>query len=197
MQLVECLLQVERHVTFGDRGIWLRGILVLDEIGNVRVAVPHADVQGDWVVDDVEQGGHLFEPKAGRRRQFFGRRGTSELLPQPSFGLTDSLEVVDDMDGQANRPSLIGDRATDGLLDPPGCVRGQFEALGVVEFLDSAHQADVALLDQVEQWHARGCAVGTRNRHHEPKVALDELLLGAHVPRVLAAGQGGLFTSAQ
>ena len=67
----------------------------------------------------------------------------------------------------------------------------------MVELLDSAHQADVALLDQVQEWHARGGTVGTRDRHHEPQVALDELLLGAHVPRVLAAGQGGLFTGSQ
>ena len=42
----------------------------------------------------------------------------------------------------------------DRLADPPRRVRGELEALGVVELVDRPHQPEVALLDQVEQLHA-------------------------------------------
>src|SRR4051794_15352422 len=50
------------------------------------------------------------------------------------------------------RPVLAmpGDR----LADPPGGVGGELEALAPVELLDRVHQAEVALLDEVEQRQA-------------------------------------------
>ena len=62
----------------------------------------------------------------------------------------------------------------------------------VVELLDRADEAEVALLDQVEQRHA-GPRVVPRDRHHEPEVALDQLPLGVLVALVLAAGELALL----
>ena len=67
--------------------------------------------------------------------------------------------------------------AGDGLADPPRGVGGELEALGVVELLDRADQAEVALLDEVEQRHAT-THVALGDRHDESKVRLGELLLG-------------------
>src|SRR2546426_5855610 len=53
----------------------------------------------------------------------------------------------------ANRARLIGDSTSDGLADPPGRVRAKLVTLGVIEFLDCPDQADIALLDQVQQAH--------------------------------------------
>ena len=75
---------------------------------------------------------------------------------------------------------LVGDRSSDGLADPPGRVRRELEALDVVELLDRPHQAEVALLDEVEEEHPPA-HVALRDRHDEPQVRLDQLGL-----RVLA-----------
>src|SRR6185503_1320085 len=65
----------------------------------------------------------------------------------------------------------------DGLADPPRRVRRELEALRVVELLDRADQAEVALLDQVEEQHPAPDVV-LRDRHDEPQVRLDQLALG-------------------
>jgi hypothetical protein len=96
------------------------------------------------------------------------------------------------VDGQADRPALLGQRARHGLADPPGRVGGELEAHRVVELLDRADQAEVALLDQVEEWHA-GLRVVARDRHHKPEVRLDQLALRCLVALVLAARELALL----
>ncbi len=46
---------------------------------------------------------------------------------------------------------MIGDRAADRLADPPRGIGAELEAFGVIEFLHSAQQPDVAFLDQIEE----------------------------------------------
>ena len=82
-----------------------------------------------------------------------------------------------EVDGDAHRPRLVGDGAGDGLADPPGGVGGELEALGVVELLDRPHQAEVALLDEVEELHA-AADVALGDRHDQAKVGLDQFRLG-------------------
>ena len=81
------------------------------------------------------------------------------------------------MHRDANGARLVGDRARDRLADPPRRVRRELEALRVVELLDRADQAEVALLDEVEQRHpAPDIALG--DRHDEPQVRLGQLAAG-------------------
>ena len=81
------------------------------------------------------------------------------------------------MDRQADRAAGVGDAAGDGLADPPRGVGGELEALAPVELLDGVHQAEVALLDQVEQRQARGLVL-LGDRHHQAQVRLHERALG-------------------
>ena len=96
------------------------------------------------------------------------------------------------MDGEADRTPLVGERSRDRLPDPPGSVGRQLVAHRPVELLDGSDQAQIALLDQVEQWHA-GLGVVAGDRHHEPEVAFDQLALGGLVTLVLAPGELSLF----
>src|SRR2546428_266285 len=81
------------------------------------------------------------------------------------------------MDAEADGAGLVGDGARDGLADPPRRVRGELEALAVVELLDRAHQARVPLLDEVEQGQARA-RVTAGYRDHQAQVRPDEDVLG-------------------
>ena len=56
--------------------------------------------------------------------------------------------------GYANGAGLIGDRPIDGLADPPGGIGREAIPPPVVELLDRPHQADVALLDEIEERQA-------------------------------------------
>ena len=69
---------------------------------------------------------------------------------------------------------MISHSAGDGLADPPRCIRGELEALGVIELLHRADESQVALLDQVQQGHsAAGVALGQGD--HEAQVCFQQV----------------------
>ena len=100
------------------------------------------------------------------------------------------------MDGQADRAALVGEGARHGLADPPGGVGGELEPELVVELLDRADQAHVALLDQIQERHA-GLRVVAGDRHDEAQVALDQALLRGLVAEILAPGELALLGRGQ
>src|SRR5205814_8408625 len=77
------------------------------------------------------------------------------------------------------------------LADPPGGVGGELEATAPVEFLDRADQAEVALLDQVEQREATA-RVALGDRDDEAQVGLHQRVLRRHVVALGAAGEAHL-----
>src|SRR5262249_31529700 len=78
---------------------------------------------------------------------------------------------------ETDRATRVRDATGDRLTDPPRRVRRELEALAPVELLDGVHQAEVALLDEVEQRQA-GRLVLLRDRHDQTEVRLHERALG-------------------
>ena len=100
---------------------------------------------------------------------------------------------------QPDQAGLLVEGPADGLADPEGGVGGELEALAPVELVDGVLEAEVALLDQIEQLHARGQGIATGDAHDEAEVGPDESVLGvgcvAGGPLQLAAlGRGQLLT---
>jgi hypothetical protein len=105
------------------------------------------------------------------------RRLAAELLHQVARGADELVDRLDHVDRDADRARLVGDGAGDRLADPPRGVGRELVAAAVLELVDRLHQADVALLDEVEELQAAvGVLLG--DRHHEAEVGLDQLLLG-------------------
>src|SRR6516162_3676245 len=78
---------------------------------------------------------------------------------------------------EADGAGLVGHGPGDRLPDPPGGIGGELVAPGVVEFLHAADQAEVALLDQVEEEHpAPGVPPGQRD--DQAQVGLQQVVLG-------------------
>ncbi len=98
----------------------------------------------------------------------------------------DAVHLVDGLDHvhrDADGAGLVGDRAGDGLADPPGGVGRELVAAAVFELVHRLHQADVAFLDQVEELQAAvGVLLGDGD--HQTQVGLDHLLLGVAAPRL-------------
>src|SRR5699024_11591362 len=64
------------------------------------------------------------------------------------------------------------------LPDPPGGVGGELVALRIAELLDGADEAEVPLLNEVDEEHpAPGVPLG--EGHHEPQVRLEQVVLRA------------------
>ena len=103
-----------------------------------------------------------------------------QLLGHLPLDAQHPVHVLDHVHRDADGAGLVGDGPGDGLADPPRGVGRELEALRVVELLDRPHQAEVALLHQVEQEHPPA-DVALGDRHHEPEVGLDELGAG-HLP---------------
>src|SRR5260370_33465275 len=58
------------------------------------------------------------------------------------------------MHGDTNRASLIRDSTGNSLADPPGSICTELVAFGIVKLLYCSDQANIALLDQIQQPHA-------------------------------------------
>jgi len=92
----------------------------------------------------------------------------------------DANQLVDDLDHvhrEADGARLVGNGSGDGLANPPRGVGGKLVAAAVLKLVHRLHQADVALLDQVQELQpAIGILFGDGN--HKAQVRLDELMLG-------------------
>jgi hypothetical protein len=107
-------------------------------------------------------------------------RLAAETLHQLPLDVHDLVQLLDHVDGDADRPRLVRDRARHGLADPPGRVRRELVALAVVELLDGADQPERSFLDQVEEAEP-AAQIALRDRDDEAKIGLGHLRLRAHV----------------
>ncbi len=78
----------------------------------------------------------------------------------------------------ADEAGLLVECPADGLADPEGGVGRELEATAPVELVDGVLEAEVALLDEVEQVHALGEGVAASDADHESEVGADEPILG-------------------
>jgi hypothetical protein len=152
---------------------------VFDEVAEVRVlVVADGRLHGDGLLGDLE---HLADLVLGHLHALgeFFRRGLAAHLLDHLPG--DAVELVDGLDHvhrDADGARLVGDGAGDGLANPPGGVGRELVAAAVFELVHRLHQADVALLDQVQELQAAvGVLLGDGD--HQAQVGLDHLLLGA------------------
>ena len=160
-------------------GLGVGGLAVLDEVAE-RGLLVGADrhVQDYRVAGVVEQVGDLLLRHAGLLGELLVRGVAAQLLVQVALDPGQLVDLLDQVHGQPDGAALVRHAAGDGLPDPPRRVGGELEALGVVELLDGADQAEVALLDQVQQRHAAaGVALGQRD--DQPQVGLQQVVAGA------------------
>ena len=71
------------------------------------------------------------------------------------------------VDGQSNDARLVGERARDGLTDPPRGVRREARAAIGIELLHRVQEAEITLLDEIEERQA-AVAIAARDLHHQP-----------------------------
>src|SRR5216683_1874932 len=169
------LLQVDRDDGVGGAD----GHTVFDEVAEVRVFL-FADgrLEGDGLLRDLEDLADLRDRDVHALGDLLRGGFAAKLLHQLTAGTDELVDGLDHVDRDADGTGLVRDGSGDGLTDPPGRVGGEFVTATVLELVDGLHEADIALLDEVEELEAAvGVLLGDGD--DEAKVGLDELALGA------------------
>ena len=135
----------------------------------------------------LEQHPDLLDRHVHARGDLLRRRLLAALLHHVAKRLRELVVRLDHVHRDADGPRLVADRAADALANPPARVRAELVAALVFELVDRAHQAEVALLNQVEQVQA-AVSVALGDRHDEAQVRGDEVGLGALGLRFAARG---------
>ena len=163
----------------------LRQIIVLQQLAGIGRAIIGQGVEQRLVrirtERDVHRGhsfveaehaldlAHRFFQQVGN---FFRRRLMVKLLGQFTSCTQVYVELLDHMNRQTDGSRLVHDGAFDGLADPPGCIGRETEPPLRIEFFHGANQAEVALLDQIEQRETT-VDVTPSDLHDQAQVALD------------------------
>src|SRR3954467_9817393 len=157
------------------------GALVGDELAELGLLlVADRLLEGDRGLRGALDRVDLLGVDPGDLGDLLGGGLAAQLGDELALGAADLVQLLDDVDRDADRARLVGERAGDRLADPPGRVRGELEALAVVELLRRARQAERALLDQVQEREAL-VAVVLGDRDPQTQVGLDHLLRGVEV----------------
>ncbi|MEY4487987.1 MAG: hypothetical protein RIQ79_495, partial [Verrucomicrobiota bacterium] len=149
-----------------------------EEIAEARVvAVADGRLQGDRLLRHLDDGAHALDGQAHLLGEFLRRGLAAERLKQFLLHAHQLAEDFDHVDRDADGARLIGDRTGDRLADPPGGISAELVAAAIFELVDRLHQADIALLDEIQELQA---AVGVflGDRDHQPQVGFDHFLLG-------------------
>ena len=151
---------------------------VLDEIAQVRIlVVADRRLHRDRLLGDLH---HLADLVLGHLHflgQLLRRRLAAVLLEHLAGNAVQLVYGLDHVHRDADRARLVGDRTRDRLPDPPRRISRELEPAAVLELVHRLHQADVALLDQVQELQpAVGVLLGDRD--HQAQVGLHHLLLG-------------------
>ena len=180
-----------RSRTFSKRA---DGVFVahdLAEGGGVAVVADGRVERGRADADGLEVG-HLVDRDAELHRQLLVGRLAPEFLGERHGGPAHLGNLVHEVDGQADGLRLVGQRALDGLLDPPGGIGAELSALARVEAFDGLDEPDVAFADQVEQGQAKVLVV-MRDFDDQAQVGLDHVVARRLVAPADAAGEGHLL----
>ena len=156
-----------------DRLDRLDGLVVVDEVAELRVAfVADRRLEAHRLLADLEDLAHLLGRRAHLARDLFGGGLAAQVLEELALHADELVDLLDHVHRHADGARLVGDGPGDRLADPPGGVGRELVALAVVELLDGADEAEVALLDEVEERQA-ATDVALGDRDDETQVGLD------------------------
>src|SRR5690606_5134381 len=153
--------------------------VVLDEIPQVGVfVVANGGFHGNGFFGNFEDLADLVFRHFHALAEFFGRGFAPHFLKHLAGNTVEFVEGFNHVHRNTNGARLVGNRAGNGLANPPGGIGGEFVTAAVFKFVYGFHQADVAFLNQVEELQA---AVGVffGNGNDQAQVGFDHFLFGA------------------
>src|SRR5262245_30549 len=80
------------------------------------------------------------------------------------------------MDRNTNSFALFSDRTCNGLANPPTGICTKLEPTVIIEFVNRAHQPNVAFLNEIQERQA-AIDIFFRNTHDQAKIGFDHFFL--------------------
>src|SRR4029079_14171429 len=139
---------------------------------------------------------HLLDGHLELLGNLLGPGLAAEALDELALDVHDFVELLDHVHRDPDRARLVGDRAGDGLADPPRRIGRELEALAVVELLDGADEAERSLLDEVEEGQPTA-EIALCDGDDEAQVRLDHVLFRAVVAALDPLREGDLLVCRQ
>ena len=156
-----------------------RGVLIGDEVAQMAVLLlADGGLQAHRLLGHPHDLAHLIHGHIQRRADLVGGGLMAVLMQQLAGHLLHLIDGLHHVHRNADGAGLVRNGAGNGLANPPGGIGGEFEALGVIELIHRLDQAQVALLDQIQELHA-AAHIPLGNRDHQTQVGLAQALLGA------------------
>src|SRR5690606_29958517 len=144
-------LALARH----DVLVHLRGLLVGEHLVPRPIALlADVRVERDRARHRLERTPRLRLGHAELLRDLAGLRRAAERLRERARGAAGPPPLVHQAERHADRLALARGLARHRLTDPPRGVGREARADAVVELVDRAHQAEVALLHEIRERHA-------------------------------------------
>src|ERR1700739_860620 len=168
-----------------DHGLARRNRLpVFNEVAQVRVFLfTDRRLQRNRLLRDLQYLAHLRYRNVHAPRDLFARRLTAQFLHQLPACADELVDRLDHVHRDTNRSRLVRNRTRNRLANPPRRIRRELVTTPILEFIHCLHQADIALLNQVQELQS-AIRVFLRDRNHQTKVGFNQLalrLLGVHV----------------
>ena len=133
--------------------------------------------KGDRLLRNLQHLANLRDRNVHPLGDFFRRRFASQFLHQLPRRADQLVDRFDHVHRDTNRTRLIGNCTSNRLPNPPRGISRELIPAPVFELVHRLHQADVTLLNQVEELQA-AIRVLLRNRNHQTQVGFDQLALG-------------------
>src|SRR5579875_179251 len=131
-----------------------QGGVVFNEVTQVAILfLTNWRLQANRFLADFDDLAQLLRADLHLLRNLFRRRLASQVLQQAAADANQAVNRLHHMHRDTNRARLVGDCTRNGLTNPPRRIRAELVTLRVVELLDRTNEADIALLDQIQQAH--------------------------------------------
>src|SRR5437667_2023593 len=151
--------------------------VVFDKVTQVAIVLfTNGGLKADRLLADLDDLADFVRANLHLFSDLFGRGFASKVLEQTATDADQTVDRLHHVNRDTNRARLVGDRASDRLANPPGCICTKLVALRVVEFLDSTNQTDISLLDQIQQAHTTANILFC-NTYHQAQVCLSQAAL--------------------
>ena len=179
-------------------GLRINAVGGSDQIAQRRIAVlSDRQVKRGGLLHDREHLLHARDRHAGACGNLGGLSlaavALAKLAPLTQHLARGFRHVNRNPDGAA----LVGNRARNGLANPPHRIGRYLHTASIVELFDGMHQTHIAFLDQIKKVKRAVAAVLLGNGHNQPQMCPDHLLAAGRErsPGAIDFGPGGAQVS--